>query len=167
MSDEENFSRIWNLIQQDIATNPASTSRGGGEWLTLLNYFPHEEMFGDNKKISDAELFEIVFEKEQVRIVAGSEPFAHRTECAVGHSVPKFCLLAFEFVFFLARRTKEICHGLVWRKCTDLRTSAIWAKHLIANPAFGPRPRALRPACIWSLNFFEAQPHWANLNERL
>jgi hypothetical protein len=111
MADEENFPRIWNLTQQDIAANPAGASRRGGERLTPLNYFPHEEMFWNNEKVGDAKLFEIVFQKEQVRIVAGSQPFAHRAECAIGYAAPKLCLLALEFVFFFASWTKEIGNG--------------------------------------------------------
>ena len=52
-------------------------------------------------------------------------------------------LLAFKFVFLVARSAEKVRNGTVGCKLIDLRISAVRAINPLANPVFGPCASAL------------------------
>src|ERR1700730_2394933 len=79
------FSRCRNLVQDDHASDPAGAPCRGCERLPLLDDLAHKELFWNNEQVRDAPLFQIVFQKKEVGIVAGGQAVAHGAKGAVEH----------------------------------------------------------------------------------
>jgi len=148
-----------NLIQQDVAADPAGTTRRRCERLSDYDDFAHKELLGNDEQAYDAQLFQIVVQQKEVRVVARYQTLAHGAECAIEHPVTERALLAFQFIFFVAQGAEKIRNRPVQLKLTYLRASAVWTEDLLPDPPFCPSPSSLRSARVRSLGLVKLQLH--------
>jgi hypothetical protein len=102
-----------------------------------------KKVLWDDKEIDDFATPQIIVQQEEIWIVCRRKTFAHGAKCAIKNLCTKFILLAFELVFFLTRRAKEVSNGTVGWKGADTFASAVRAISASADPTLGPRTRTL------------------------
>lgn len=73
-------------------------------------------MLGDDEKVDDREISQIVIHKKEIGIVARCDALALGFERTVRKLRAKFALLAFQLKFFLAGNAMEIGNGRIVRE---------------------------------------------------
>src|ERR1700687_1390100 len=146
-----NLARHRDAAEQDIRADPARTSGRGGERLSLFDDLADEKMLRHDEEINDRKRLEIVVHEEQVGIIACSQTFAFRLECAVDNPRAKFAFLTLELELLIARGTEEICERTVVGEGRNLHVAAMRAVCPCAYPSLRPCSGALRSVGIGGL----------------
>ena len=82
---EEYFASLRDALQENIASNPTSTTCGLCKRLSLLNNFRYEKMFRYNKKICHFKIFEIVFQEKEIGVITAGKSLKHGTVCTINN----------------------------------------------------------------------------------
>src|SRR5260370_25763344 len=108
IADEEDFSRLRNLVQKDVAADPAGAPCRHCKRLSLLDDLAHKKLLRNDEEVGDAKALQIIVQQEKVRIVVRDQAGTHGAKRAVQDPGAKFSLGTLQFVLFAAIGTKEV-----------------------------------------------------------